>query len=106
LKSGLDLTGNLKLVLSMVSSRLCMRGRLRLVWEFIAKRGKASLGGFTCCFALNDIPVLDETSILQANDVLHSLREDDFRQAGGRVPATHYLHGRHQRKHATRRTLL
>jgi hypothetical protein len=35
---------------------------------------------------VNDIPVLDETSILQANDVHHSLREDDFRQAGRSVP--------------------
>jgi hypothetical protein len=59
-----------------------------------------------CCFVLNEIPVLDETSILQANDVHHSLRENDFRQAGSRVPATHYLHCGHQRKHATRRTPL
>ncbi len=57
-------------------------------------------------FVVNDIPVLDETSILQANEVYHSLRENDFRQAGSWVPATHYLHGKHQRKHATRRTLL
>jgi hypothetical protein len=35
---------------------------------------------------VNDIAVLDEISILQANDVHHSLREDDFRQAGSRVP--------------------
>lgn len=86
MKSGLDLTGNLKLVLSTFSSRLYVRGRLCLVGEFAAKRGKASLGGFTCCFVVNDIAVLDEISILQANDVHHSLREDDFRQAGSRVP--------------------
>jgi hypothetical protein len=43
---------------------------------------------------LNDIPVLDETSIMQANDLHNSLRADDFRQAGSRVPATHDLHGR------------
>jgi hypothetical protein len=86
LKSELDLTGNLKLVLSTFSWRLYVRGRLCLVGEFVTKREKAGLGGFTCCFVLNDIPVLGETSILQANDVHHSLREDDFRQAGRSVP--------------------
>jgi len=46
----------------------------------VAKRGKASLGGFTCCFVVNDIPVFDETSILQADEVHHSLWENDFRR--------------------------
>ena len=40
-----------------------------LVRKLFTKHGKAALGGFTCCFVLNDIPMLDENSILQANDV-------------------------------------